>query len=146
MLKGIWTNDFCINQKTHRKNDGFWSAHNLNEIIECNDKNYLKVMIFATIVDGKVSIVHAFNNENGRRESMKGESYLKLLQETILPTFSSFAIRKGLWWLQDGAPVYCTTAAKEILLKKFRSRVNSRRTDVAWPAYSPDLNPLDFHY
>ena len=31
------------------------------------------------------------------------------------------------------------------LLKKFNHRVISRGTPVAWPAHSPDLNPLDFH-
>ena len=121
MLKGIWTNDFCINQKTHRKNDGFWSAHNLNEIIECNDKNYLKVIIFANIVDGKMLVGHAFIIENGRRESVNGDCYLKLLQETIWLIFLSFATRKGLWWMQDGAPAHCTTAAKELLMKSFEA-------------------------
>ena len=103
-------------------------------------------MIFAAIVDGKVSVSHASINENGRRESVNGDCYLKLLQETILPTFRLFATRKGLWWIKIGAPAHCTTAAKEFILKMFRGRVISRGTDVARPAHSPDLNPPDFHY
>ena len=46
--------------------------------------------------------------------------------------------------MQGGAPAHCTTAAKEFLLYKFAGRVISRGTQIAWPAYSPDLNPLDF--
>ena len=103
-------------------------------------------MIFAAIVDGKVSVSHASINENGRRESVNGDYYLKVLQESIWPTFISFETREGFWWVQDGAPAHCTTAAKEFILKMFRGRVISRGTDVARPAHSPDLNPPDFHY
>ena len=77
---------------------------------------------------------------------MNGDCCLKLLQETLLPTSRSFAIRKGLRWIQDGALAHCTTAVKKFLLKKFRGRMISRGTDVAWPAHSPDLSPLDSHY
>ena len=48
--------------------------------------------------------------------------------------------------MQDGAPAHCTAAAKEFLLDKFRGRVFSRETEIAWPAHSPDLNPLNFQY
>ena len=51
-------------------------------------------MIFAAIVDGKFSVVHAFINENGRHESVNGDCYLKLLQETIWPIFRLFASKK----------------------------------------------------
>ena len=48
--------------------------------------------------------------------------------------------------MQDGAPPHCTTVAKQFLLDKFHGRVISRGTDIIWPAHSPDLNPLDFHF
>ena len=31
-------------------------------------------------------------------------------------------------------------------MDKFGGRVISRGTQIAWPAHSPDLNPLDFYY
>ena len=40
--------------------------------------------------------------------------------------------------------ILAADAALEFLHAKFRSRVISRRSDVAWPPYSPDLNPLDY--
>ena len=48
--------------------------------------------------------------------------------------------------MQGGAPAHCTIAANEFLLNKFGGRVISRGTQIAWPAHSPDLNPLDFYY
>ena len=32
------------------------------------------------------------------------------------------------------------------LLRSSRDRVISRGTPIIWPAHSPDLNPLDFHF
>ena len=77
---------------------------------------------------------------------MTGASYLELLKDTVWPTFRSTATRKQLWWMQDGAPPHCTNDAKAFLLEKFNGRVISRGTDRIWPAHSPDINPLDFHF
>ena len=77
---------------------------------------------------------------------LNGSCYLNLLKEVVRPTFHSFTTRKSLWWIQDGASAHCTNDAKEFILEKFRGRVISRRTDIAWPAHSPDINPLDFHF
>ena len=60
------------------------------------------------------------------------------------PAFRSCATRLSLWWMQDGTPSQCTTAAQEFLLNKFGGRIISRGTQIAWPAHSPDLNSLDF--
>ena len=137
---------FCLLQKPHRKNDGEWSRNNPHQIIETNDRNGQKVMIFVAITDGDIPIVHPFIDEEGRLVSVNGPCYLKLLQDIIWSKFRFSATRRSLWWMQDGAPPHCTTAAKEFLLEKFRGRVISRGTEIIWPAHSPDLNPLDFNF
>ena len=76
---------------------------------------------------------------------------LKNMMEEWLPdiaikTSCSTAARKQLWWMQDGAPPHCTNDAKAFLLEKFNGRVISRGTERIWPAHSPDINPLDFHF
>ena len=43
-------------------------------------------------------------------------------------------------------PPHCTNVVKEFLLEKFDNRIISRGTPIIWPAHSPDLNPLDFHF
>ena len=50
--------------------------------------------------------------------------------------------------MQDGAPPHCISLVKDFLIEKFQDRVHviSRGTPIIWPAYSPDLNPLDFHF
>ena len=97
--------------------DGIWSLTSLNERVESNNRND-EVIIFDAIVNGKVPVVHAFMGKNGRRKIVNGDCYLNFLQENIWPTFRSCTTRQGLWWVQDGAPAHCTTAAKDILLNK----------------------------
>lgn len=144
----IWTDEkiFVLNQRPNRKNDGVWSKVNPHQIVETNDRNGKKVMMFVAIVDGQIPIVHAFVDENCSNQSVNGASYLNLLQDVVWPALRFKATRKGYWWQQDGAPPHCTTLAKEFLLKKFSGRVISRGTPISWPAHSPDLNPLDFHF
>ena len=148
VLNVIWTDEkyFCLNQKPHRQNDGVWSDQNPHKIVESNNRNGAKVMIFVAIVDGKAPIVHPFIDENGRNVTLNSTGYLDLLNEVVWPTFRSSATRKRYWWMQDGAPVHCTTEVKDFLVDKFSDRVISRGTEIGWPANSPDLNPLDFYF
>ena len=48
--------------------------------------------------------------------------------------------------MQDGAS--CHTAKKVMteLRRVFGNRLISRNADIAWPAHSPDLNPLDYSF
>ena len=92
-------------------------------------------------MDGSIPIVHPFIGDDGKCQSVNGVCYLKLLKEVVWP-----ALRYKYWWMQDGAPPHCTNLSKQFLLEKFNHRVISRGTPVAWPAHSPDLNPLDFHF
>lgn len=144
----IWTDEkiFVLNQKPNRKNDGTWNKENPHKIVETNDRNGKKVMMFVAVVDGQIPIVHAFLDEDDKNQSVNGACYLDLLQDVVWPALRSKATRKGYWWMQDGAPPHCTTLAKDFLLEKFNGRVISRGTPINWPAHSPDLNPLDFHF
>ena len=90
--------------------------------------------------------MHSFTEEDGRRLSVNTESYLALLKDVVWPVFRNTATRRGYWWMQDGATPHCTLVAKNFLQEKFQNRVISRGSAINWPARSPDLNPLDFHF
>ena len=144
----IWTDEktFCLKQKPHRRNDGVWSKKNPHLIVETNDRNDLKVMLFVAIVNGKIPVVHAFLDNTGRQQSVDGSCYLSMLQDSVWPKLRHCATRLSLWWMQDGAMPHCTLPVLRFLEKKFGNRVISRRTAIPWPAHSPDLNVLDFHF
>ena len=82
--------------KAAQKKYGIWSLENPHEIIETNDRNDLKVMLFVAIVNGNVPIIHAFIDEDGRLVSVNGSCYLNLLNEVVWPTIHSSTTRKGL--------------------------------------------------
>ena len=144
----VWTDEkfFVLHQKPHRKNDGTWSEEHPHQICETKDRNDAKVMIFVALINGMAPLFHAFIDEDGQLISVNGDCYLNLLQNKVWPRLRHTATRSSLWWMQDGAPPHCTNAAITFLNKKFQGRVISRRTANPWPAHSPDLNPLDFHF
>ena len=64
---------FFFNQASHRKSDGTWSLTSPNGIVEYNYRNDEKVVIFIAIVNGNLPVVHAFMEENGRRDIVIGD-------------------------------------------------------------------------
>ena len=48
-------------------------------------------------------------------------------------------------FMHDGAPPHFSRVARQFLNRHFANKWIGRGGPVAWPARSPDLNPLDFH-
>jgi len=53
-------------------------------------------------------------------------------------------IRETMWFQHDGAPPHNSRHAKHYLDINFPNSWIGRGGPVAWPARSPDLNPLDY--
>ena len=54
--------------------------------------------------------------------------------------------RNQLWYMQDCATCHTTANNLQFLTDKFAERLISLKTEVVWPANSPDCNPLDFFF
>ena len=50
--------------------------------------------------------------------------------------------QNGYWWLQDRATSHTTLEVLRFFLDKFCSHVISRRSEIIWAPYRPDLNIL----
>ena len=48
-------------------------------------------------------------------------------------------------FMHDGAPPHFSLVARQFSNQNFANKWIGRGGPVAWPARSPDLNPLDFH-
>ena len=48
--------------------------------------------------------------------------------------------------MQDEATSHTTHDVLNFLREKFQGRVISRWSEIGWPLYSPDLNPLDYFF
>ena len=107
-----------------------------------NDRNGEKIMIFVAIVDGQISIVHAFD----KSQTENGTCYLALLKEVVWPALRYKATRKGYWWMQDGAPPHCSSLAMEFLIEKFQDRVISRGTPHHLASSLPGFESIGFSF
>jgi hypothetical protein len=136
---------FVLRQKPHSQNDRYWSATNPYQIAECQVQGDAKVMAFVALVDGRISCLHWFT-ENGQNVSVNSTRYLELMQDVLWPSVRGSATRKQLYFMQDGATAHTTNDVLSFLKSKFGERVISRRTNIPWPAKSPDLNILDFFF
>ena len=117
-----------------------------HKVLEVNNRNGKKMMIFVAIEDGHIPIVHALMGKDGKSQSVNGNRYQQLMEDVAWPALRGKAARRNYWWMKDGAPPHCINAAKKFLPEKFKGRVISRGAAVSWLAHSPDLNPLDFHF
>ena len=61
-------------------------------------------MCWAAIVDGRVLRLVWF--EKG--ESVNGQRYLDLLQQSLWPEVRHIVTRREYWYQQDGAPSHCS--------------------------------------
>ena len=70
----IWTEEkfFALYQRSNRKNDGKWTQRNPHEIVETDNRNNKQIMMFVAIVDGRIPVMHAFIDANGRFFSVNG--------------------------------------------------------------------------
>ncbi|KMQ82698.1 hypothetical protein RF55_22113 [Lasius niger] len=50
-----------------------------------------------------------------------------------------------MWFMHDGAPPHFSREARRYLDERFPGRWIGRAGPIAWPARSPDLNPLDYY-
>ena len=68
--------------------------------------------------------------------SVTGTVHAKLLEEHAIPSFRAIFPRRGGIFQQDNAPVHTAKIALGVF---DANRVNV----LSWPAYSPDLNPIE---
>ena len=79
----IWTDEniFFLKHRPNLKNDDTWSSENPHKVLEVNNRNGKKMMIFVAIVDGHILIVHAFMGEDGKIQSVNGDRYQQLIED-----------------------------------------------------------------
>ena len=66
-----------------------------------------------------------------KRGGYSTNSYLEVLEQNI-----SIVYRRGMWFMQDNAPIHTANKVKDWFKAK-RIKV------LEWPPYSPDLNPIE---
>ena len=95
---------FILCSHLNRQNCRYQSVTNPYQYDDSVKQGAEKVMCWAAIVDGPVSRLVWF--EEG--ESVNGQGYLDLLQQSFWPEVRHKATRREYWNQQDGAPCHCS--------------------------------------
>ena len=142
--KIIFTDEkwFNLSQPFNRQNARYWSISNPYVYDDSVKQGAEKVMAWAAIVNGRVLPLVWFP----KGVSVNSDNYLKLLRDVLWPSIQEEAENEGYFYQQDGAPPHCARKCLDFVLDTFSNRVISRRTDIPWPACSPDLSPLDYWF
>ena len=96
-------------------------------------KLYLIDYIYHNVIETKVSCLH-------QKVAVAHFSYVQIFFHSQQLT------RNQLWYMQDRATCHTTANNLQFLTDKFAERLISLKTEVVWPANSPDCNPLDFFF
>ena len=110
----------------------------------CRFQGDNKIMSWAGIVDGKTLEICWMVDDEGCPETVTSACNLDMLKTQVWPEIRAYVTRQQWWWQQDSARPYTTNEVLDFVGRKFGGWVISRRSDIDWPVYSPDLNPLDF--
>ncbi len=70
----------------------------------------------------------------------------KMLQEDVLPVFLERRDFRRMYFQPHAAPAHTASQVISWLEETFSGRVIRRKSVIPWPAYSPDLYPLDFWF
>lgn len=95
-------------------------------VVRIDRTRRFKVNLWGYISADSCGLVHIEGKHNGT-------SYLNILQSVKIENIACLAEKKV--FMQDNAPIHKTTAVMEYLNKNVQV--------LPWPAYSPDLNPIE---
>ena len=141
----IWTDEkiFLLHTCPNKQNERYWfpKGEDPNISEACRVQGGPKVMCWAMIIDGRV-FIHWF--DIGVRQNT--EVYIReVLEGFMWPILQTMPNRGRYWFQQDGARCHTSALSLEWIRQKFGTRVISGRTEIAWPARSPDEAPCDYY-
>lgn len=127
---------------TNFHNQHFWEPENPHAIVEGHHQRRFSCNVWGGIV-GQYLLGPVFLPPRLNRYS-----YREFLLNTLPIVMEEIPIkrRQRMWFLHDGAPAHFAPEVRQILNRRdyFGNRWIGRGGPNAWPARSPDLNPLDF--
>ena len=79
---------------------------------------------------------------------LNGKNYGVFLEEVLPELLENvpLAVRRRMWFQQDGAPAHFHNGVRNYLNVQFPNRWIGRNGPVAWPPRSPNMTSLDFFF
>ena len=112
--------------------------------IHKHERDTPKLIILCAISSAGLIGPFFFCDWEGHSVNVKGDNYLRMLQEFCVPKLSAVANMQQVIFQQDGAPVHYLSEVCAFLDEQFPDRWNGRHGPMKWAPRSPDLTPCDF--
>ncbi|XP_044265289.1 uncharacterized protein LOC123011749 [Tribolium madens] len=134
--EAIFTRDGISN----RHNTHIWADKNSHQVYEHHFQDRFSLNVWADIIDDHLIGSHVLP------QRLTGAAYLDFLENVLDDLLEDvpLAIRRNMWYMQDGAPPHYARVVTNWLNNHFLEKWIGRQGPVAWPPRSPDLNPCDF--
>ena len=142
----LWTSDeaHCyLEGAINSKNRIYWGSQGPNEVIT-KPLHSKKVTVWCALSERGI-IGPYFFEENGVTTTFNSERYIVMLERFLEDLKRLFPNNwQKMWFQQDGASPHAAQKSLDWLRVHFKSRIISRKCEIEWPPYSPDLSTPDF--
>jgi transposase len=124
---------YQLNQMGNTKNDVMW-CHSASEVDPKEKVSY------DTSVKYWVGMsIHGFTPVVFIDGPFNTDTYMNILQSTLLPFLQNTFNHKTYTFQQDNSPVHTSKKIQQYI----HNNLNSNITPGEWPPHSPDLNPIE---
>lgn len=141
--KVLWTDEatFTRSGSSNSRNTHVWAHENPYEVRTSHYQHQFSVNVWLGVV-GDVLLEPIILPPRLNAEAFHG-----ILQNEVLPQLNQIPVqrRQQIWWQMDGCPSHNGRNISDWLNQEFPERWIGRFGNVAWPARSPDLTPMDFY-
>lgn len=137
----IWSDEsyFSIAGQVYRHNSIIWGTEKPKKTYEI-DMHSPKICVWFAY-SAKLRLTPFFFPD-----TVTGENYAAMLKEHVIPELRRRRLLGKVVFQQDGAPPHFSKVARETISSVFPDhKVIARGYPQNWPAYSPDLSPLDYY-
>lgn len=138
--KIIWGDETSFTNKGifNRRNKHFYATNNPHLIQEVRPQVRFSLNLWCGLIDNKLLGPYFIQG------NLNAQKYVDILEDMIDNLPLQFR-QNRVWFQQDGAGPHNAAYVRNYLNETFPASWMGTRGPVAWPARSPDLNPLDYY-
>lgn len=122
----------------NRRNKHFYATENPHLIQEVRHQYRFSLNMWCGLLNNKLLGPYFIDG------NLTAEKYLDILQDMLDDLPLEYRLNE-IWFQQDGCGPHNSRMVTDYLNQTFPNSWIGTRGPVAWPARSPDLNPLDFY-
>ena len=133
---------FHLSGYVNKQNFRYWSESNPRSLHE-KPLHSERVTVWCAITNFGVWGPYFFEEEE-KVVSVTSSRYVQMLQNFLKPKLQDLDDNPTVWFQQDSATTHTAENSMDVLRDLFPSHLISLRSDIGWPARSPDLSPCDY--